>query len=58
MKAIEQAAAEQFGRDVTTIGYLYANRIITTKELTNMVNRARDIFMCTMVKGGVTDGET
>lgn len=58
MKAIEQAAAEQFGRDVTTIGYLYANRIITTKELTNMVNRARDNFMCTMVKGGVNDGET
>ena len=55
MKALEQAAAEKFGHDVTLIGFLYANDLISIKEMTNMVNRARINFindMCEAHKGG------
>lgn len=55
MKALEQAAAEKFGHDVTMIGFLYVNRLITTKEMSNMINRARINFiddLGTAHKGG------
>lgn len=58
MKALEQAAAEKLGHDVTMIGFLYANDLISIKELTNMINRARINFindMCKAHEGGVNN---
>lgn len=48
MKALEQAAAEQFGHDITLLAYLYANDIVNIKELTTGVNKARLMFIGNM----------
>ena len=61
MKALEQAAAEQFGHDITLLAYLYANDVLSIKEMTAGVNKARILFIGNMSRarmGGETDGET
>lgn len=45
MKALEQAAAEKLGRNITLIGYLYADNILTLKELITCMNQARIMFI-------------